>query len=115
MENAKNVIWFLATEWRQGVAHGDSRGYQQRNKKPRSGDRTMAHTFTNLLTHVIFSTKDRRPFVNANLKSRLYPYLGGIIREAEPARRAIAQRRRKRPSRVACGDLLAVMIVLSAL
>lgn len=41
----------------------------------------MAHTFTNLLTHIIFSTKDRRPFVDANLKSRLYPYLGGIIRE----------------------------------
>src|ERR1017187_7038365 len=40
----------------------------------------MAHTFTHLLTHVGFSTKDRRPLLDAELKSRLFPYLGGIIR-----------------------------------
>jgi putative transposase len=40
----------------------------------------MAHTFTHLLTHIIFSTKDRQPFLDAELKSRLFPYLGGIIR-----------------------------------
>ena len=40
----------------------------------------MAHTFTHLLTHIIFSTKDRAPLLNAELKSRLFPYLGGIIR-----------------------------------
>ena len=40
----------------------------------------MAHTFIHLLTHIIFSTKDRRPFLDADLKSRLFPYLGGIIR-----------------------------------
>lgn len=41
----------------------------------------MAHTFANLLTHVIFSTKDRRPLIAADLKARLHPYLGGIIGE----------------------------------
>jgi putative transposase len=41
----------------------------------------MAHTFTHLLTHIIFSTKDRRPFIDSNLKTRLFPYMGGIIRE----------------------------------
>jgi putative transposase len=40
----------------------------------------MAHTFTHLLTHIIFSAKDRAPLLNAELKSRLFPYLGGIIR-----------------------------------
>jgi REP element-mobilizing transposase RayT len=40
----------------------------------------MAHTFTHLLTHIIFSTKDRRPLLDADLKLRLFPYLGGIIR-----------------------------------
>jgi putative transposase len=40
----------------------------------------MAHTFTHLLTHIVFSTKDRRPLLDADLKSRLFPYLGGIIR-----------------------------------
>lgn len=40
----------------------------------------MAHTFSHLLTHIIFSTKDRRPFLDTALKTRLFPYLGGIIR-----------------------------------
>ena len=43
----------------------------------------MAHTFTNLLTHVIFSTKDRLPHIDADLKPQLYPYLGGILRELD--------------------------------
>ncbi|HEX4262841.1 MAG TPA: IS200/IS605 family transposase [Verrucomicrobiae bacterium] len=41
----------------------------------------MAHTFTNLLTHIIFSTKDRMPMLDAHLKERLLPYIGGIFRE----------------------------------
>jgi putative transposase len=41
----------------------------------------MAHTFTNFLTHLIFSTKDRRPLLDAALQQRLYPYIGGIFRE----------------------------------
>ena len=41
----------------------------------------MAHTFTNLLTHIIFSTKDRMPTLETNLKERLFPYMGGIFRE----------------------------------
>ena len=41
----------------------------------------MAHTYTDLLFHVIFSTKDRAPSLDAELKPRLFPYLGGIIRE----------------------------------
>ena len=40
----------------------------------------MAHTFTNLLTHVIFSTKDRQALVTPNLKPDLLAYMGGIIR-----------------------------------
>ncbi len=41
----------------------------------------MAHTFTNLLTHMIFSTKDRMPFIEPELKPRLCAYLGGIVKE----------------------------------
>ncbi|MEQ2009554.1 MAG: IS200/IS605 family transposase [Limisphaerales bacterium] len=41
----------------------------------------MAHTYTNLLAHIIFSTKDRAPSLDADLKARLFPYMGGIIRE----------------------------------
>jgi REP element-mobilizing transposase RayT len=41
----------------------------------------MGHTYTNLLSHVIFSTKDRAPLLDAELKARLFPYMGGILRE----------------------------------
>lgn len=41
----------------------------------------MAHTFTNLLVHIIFSTKARLPFIDSELKPQLYAYIGGIIRE----------------------------------
>jgi REP element-mobilizing transposase RayT len=43
----------------------------------------MAHTFTNLLTHVIFSTKDRVPHIDAELKPDLFAYMGGIVREID--------------------------------
>ena len=41
----------------------------------------MSHTFTNLLTHVIFSTKDRQSLITAALHDDLLAYLGGIVRE----------------------------------
>jgi len=43
----------------------------------------MAHTFTNLLTHVIFSTKDRLPSIDTEVKPHLLRYLGGIVRELD--------------------------------
>ena len=39
----------------------------------------MAHTYTNLLIHALFSTKDRQPALTAELQSRLFPYMAGII------------------------------------
>ncbi|MBI4658273.1 MAG: IS200/IS605 family transposase [Verrucomicrobia bacterium] len=49
----------------------------------------MAHTYTNLLTHIIFSTKDRRPLLDDELRPRLFAYLGGIIRELDGTSRII--------------------------
>jgi hypothetical protein len=43
----------------------------------------MPSTYTNLLYHIIFSTKERRPFINPALRDELHPYIGGIIRDAE--------------------------------
>jgi REP element-mobilizing transposase RayT len=40
----------------------------------------MAHTFANLLTHVIFSTKDRQPLLTPDLRTDLLAYMGGIVR-----------------------------------
>ena len=41
----------------------------------------MGHTYTDLLAHVVFSTKERTPSLDAELKVRLFPYMGGIVRE----------------------------------
>jgi REP element-mobilizing transposase RayT len=40
----------------------------------------MAHSFTSLHTHIIFSTKNRDPLLRPEFKSRLFEYMGGIIR-----------------------------------
>jgi REP element-mobilizing transposase RayT len=41
----------------------------------------MAHTFTDLLTHLVFSTKDRVPLIREQLRTPLFPYMAGICRE----------------------------------
>ncbi len=41
----------------------------------------MPHSFHRLLVHVVFSTKDRIPCMDAELRSALFPYMGGIVRE----------------------------------
>ena len=41
----------------------------------------MGHTSTNILVHLIFSTKQRAPSITTEIESDLHAYLGGIIRE----------------------------------
>jgi REP element-mobilizing transposase RayT len=41
----------------------------------------MSRTFTNLLTHLIFSTKEREPLITPEIKPELFAYLGGLTRE----------------------------------
>ena len=40
----------------------------------------MASTLTNLLYHVVFSTKGRLPLITGEIRDPLYRYIGGIIR-----------------------------------
>jgi REP-associated tyrosine transposase len=40
----------------------------------------MGHTFSNLLVHVVFSTKSRSPMLRDNLRPRLYEYMVGVAR-----------------------------------
>lgn len=39
----------------------------------------MAHTFTNIIYHFVFSTKERMPLILENHKEDLYRYIKGII------------------------------------
>jgi len=41
----------------------------------------MANTFTSLHYHVVFSTKNREPFLRQDIEHRVWSYLGGIARE----------------------------------
>ena len=41
----------------------------------------MANTFTSLHCHIIFSTKNREPWLRQDIEERVWSYLGGIARE----------------------------------
>ena len=41
----------------------------------------MGDSYTNLLYHIVFSTKDRQPLITPDYEVRLYDYIGGTIRE----------------------------------
>ncbi len=41
----------------------------------------MSHSYVSNLMHCVFGTKERYPFINSELQSRLWPYIGGIARE----------------------------------
>ena len=38
------------------------------------------HTYSNLLVHAVFSTKDRTSTLGPELRDRLFAYMGGIAR-----------------------------------
>ena len=40
----------------------------------------MSDSYTNLLYHIVFSTKDHRPLITPDYQVRLYDYIGGTIR-----------------------------------
>jgi REP element-mobilizing transposase RayT len=40
----------------------------------------MPQSHASLHCHLIFSTKNRAPFLTGDLPNRLYPYMGGILR-----------------------------------
>ena len=52
----------------------------------------MSHTYTNLVTHIVFSTKHREPVITAALHDDLLAYMGGIVREIGGALRAANSR-----------------------
>lgn len=39
----------------------------------------MAHSYVELVLHIVFSTKGRVPFIGESHRDRLYEYMGGII------------------------------------
>jgi len=40
----------------------------------------MANTYTALFYHIVFSTKNRAPFIKPDIEARIWEYVGGIAR-----------------------------------
>jgi putative transposase len=49
----------------------------------------MSHRFTALFTHLVFSTKDRFPHLDTDLRGECFAYLGGILENIGARRIAI--------------------------
>ena len=45
----------------------------------------MAHTYTSLLTHVVFSTSGRVPLLTDAIRLDVHSYLGGISGNSTPS------------------------------
>jgi putative transposase len=43
----------------------------------------MAQTLVSLMAHLIFSTKNREPFITAEVEPELFAYIGGILKNNE--------------------------------
>jgi REP element-mobilizing transposase RayT len=41
----------------------------------------VSHSFTNLLYHLVFSTKERRPWLDEQVRVPVCEYLGGLVRD----------------------------------
>src|SRR5947209_19319663 len=41
----------------------------------------MSHSFTTLLYHLVFSTKERRPWLAKEIRPQVFAYLGGLLRD----------------------------------
>ena len=54
-----------------------------------AGEKNMPHTYSKLLTHVVWSTKDRVASIAREIRGDLHAYLGGIVREEGGAAVAI--------------------------
>ena len=40
----------------------------------------MSHTYTNLLSHVVFGTEGRLPLIKNEMRQELFAYLGGLVK-----------------------------------
>ena len=41
----------------------------------------MPGTYTQFLFHIVFSTRERRPWITPDVAKSLYPFMGGIVRD----------------------------------
>ena len=72
----------------------------------------MAGTYSQLLYHVVFSTRRRTPWITADIAERLYTYIGGIIRGEGGVLRAIGGVEDHVHLLISCGPAIALSDVV---
>ena len=50
------------------------------NQACAAGDRDQPMSYTNLICHIVYATKERAPLITNTLRPRLHEYLGGTVR-----------------------------------
>jgi len=43
----------------------------------------MPQSLANVLVHLVFSTRDRTPWLTGDVREELFPYMGGVLRNIE--------------------------------
>src|SRR5262245_62421702 len=76
--NPRFTTW--ATFFRRYAAR-PSRSLRWRRFLLSTGSLAVAHTHTKLLYHVVFSTKERTPIIDAEVAADLHAHYGGVVRE----------------------------------
>jgi putative transposase len=75
---------FSAPEGHRAVATGEAQRNPWRSgsfDSPLRGEGiVMPGTYSQLLLHIVFSTKHRQPWITPDVAERVYPYIGGIVR-----------------------------------
>ena len=67
-----------------GNAHGiESAAIPDPERVEQRKDRSQAQTLVSLMVHVIFSTKNREPFITPEIEPELFAYVGGILKNHE--------------------------------
>jgi putative transposase len=87
----------FAPEGRRNVATGGAVAAQLADAEPVANggfefaapegrrSQRMPGTYSQILLHIVYSTKYRKPWITAEIAERLYPYIGGIIRAEKGA------------------------------
>ena len=62
----------------------------------------MPGTYSQILLHIVYSTKGRKPWISSTLAEDFYPFIGGIVRDEK---RDSARHRGNRGSRASVHPL----------
>jgi hypothetical protein len=70
----------LARSFKAGISRQSQPVVASATIEYQEGSLTMANTYTSLHYHIIFSTKNREPWLVRDIEQRVWAFVGGIAR-----------------------------------